>query len=197
MVNIRIRFIKGSPIMFNNVNENVTIKHVKDLIENRYPTMDSYKSKFITLGYKGKKLQNNKQLNNVITEIDKTDNLPSTIELKFATSPRLKSGEYLVDMPRVKSSRSTSKSRSIFNDLATLQQDIAKRGVDSLIGLEKKIFDSSSNKLAKLTKSSSRSRSRKPSKTRKGRKGRKGRSLSRHKKRRKRSRSTKRRRNTI
>ncbi len=194
MVNIRIRFIKGSPIMFNNVNKNVTIKHVKDLIENRFPNMDSYKSKFITLGYKGKKLENNKQLNNVITEIDKTDNLPSTIELKFATSPRLKSGEYLVDMPRVKSSRSTSKSRSIFNDLATLQQDIAKRGIDSLIGLEKKIFDSSSNKLAKLTKSSSRSRTRKSSKTRKGRKGR---SLSRHKKRRKRSRSTKRRRNTI
>tara|TARA_B100001540_G_C15783351_1_gene632025 strand:- start:1092 stop:1634 length:543 start_codon:yes stop_codon:yes gene_type:complete len=180
--------------MFNNVNKNVTIKHVKDLIENRFPNMDSYKSKFITLGYKGKKLENNKQLNNVITEIDKTDNLPSTIELKFATSPRLKSGEYLVDMPRVKSSRSTSKSRSIFNDLATLQQDIAKRGIDSLIGLEKKIFDSSSNKLAKLTKSSSRSRTRKSSKTRKGRKGR---SLSRHKKRRKRSRSTKRRRNTI
>ena len=194
MVNIRIRFIKGSPIMFNNVNKNVTIKHIKDLIENRYPNMDSYKSKFITLGYKGKKLQNNKQLNNVITEIDKTDNLPSTIELKFATSPRLKSGEYLVDMPRVKSSRSTSKSRSIFNDLATLQRDIAKRGIDSLIGLEKKIFDSSSNKLAKLTKSSSRSRTRKSSKTRKGRKGR---SLSSHKKRRKRSRSTKRRRNTI
>jgi len=194
MVNIRIRFIKGSPIMFNNVNKNVTIKHIKDLIENRYPNMDSYKSKFITLGYKGKKLQNNKQLNNVITEIDKTDNLPSTIELKFATSPRLKSGEYLVDMPRVKSSRSTSKSRSIFNDLATLQRDIAKRGIDSLIGLEKKIFDSSSNKLAKLTKSSSRSRTRKSSKTRKGRKGR---SLSSHKKRRKRSRSTKRRRKTI
>ena len=194
MVNIRIRFIKGSPIMFNNVNKNVTIKHIKDLIENRYPNMDSYKSKFITLGYKGKKLQNNKQLNNVITEIDKTDNLPSTIELKFATSPRLKSGEYLVDMPRVKSSRSTSKSRSIFNDLATLQQDIAKQGVDSLINLEKKVFDSSSTKLAKLTKSSSRSRSRKSSKTRKGRKGR---SLSSHKKRRKRSRSTKRRRKTI
>lgn len=194
MVNIRIRFIKGSPIMFNNVNKNVTIKHIKDLIENRFPNMDSYKSKFITLGYKGKKLENNKQLNNVITEIDKTDNLPSTIELKFATSPRLKSGEYLVDMPRVKSSRSTSKSRSIFNDLATLQQDIAKRGIDSLIGLEKKIFDSSSNKLAKLTKSSSRSRTRKSSKTRKGRKGR---SLSSHKKRRKRSRSTKRRRKTI
>lgn len=91
----------------------------------------------------------------------------------------------------------TRKSRSIFNDLATLQQDIAKQGVDSLIDLEKKVFDSSSNKLAKLTKSSSRSRTHKSSKTRKGRKGRKGRSLSRHKKRRKRSRSTKRRRNTI
>ena len=194
MVNIRIRFIKGSPIMFNNVNKNVTIKHIKDLIENRFPNMDSYKSKFITLGYKGKKLQNNKQLNNVITEIDKTNNLPSTIELKFATSPRLKSGEYLVDMPRAKTSRSTSKSRSIFNDLATLQQDIAKQGVNSLINLEKKAFDSSSTKLAKLTKSSSRSRTRKSSKTRKGRKGR---SLSRHKKRRKRSRSTKRRRKTI
>ena len=84
-------------------------------------------------------------------------------------------------------------SRSIFEDFATLQRDIAKQGVDSLIGLEKKTLDSSSARFTKLRKGR---KGRKGRKSRKGHKGRKGRSLSSHKIRRKRFHSTKRHRNT-
>ena len=198
-VDIRIRFINKVTDEISGVKKHDTINQIKEKIYKKYKT-ERFLTNLIKLSYKRNRLSDSETLYNELKRIDKSNvknTIKSTIELDITTN-------YMPKKPSI-STTPPPKSRSIFNDFATIQRDLVNKGVDSLINLERKTFDSSSNKLAKLTKSgkpSKPSKSRKSSlrKTRKSRKTRKlqkRRSLSSHKKRRKRSGSTNRRRKTI